>query len=108
MAEIHEKVVKQSERNVVSRLVHAKNDKDTVASWKLDLNRILHVFNVRPVGSVPLSLTASILQTELAITTHMLVLDLHRNVLTGRERADGQHSSVNVTFSINYRMLTIP
>jgi hypothetical protein len=39
-------------RNRFSRLVHAKNDKETIASWRLDLNRILHIFNVRSVFSV--------------------------------------------------------
>ena len=47
VAEIQRKVIKQSGRNAVSRLVHAANDKETIAAWKLDLNRILHVFNVR-------------------------------------------------------------
>jgi hypothetical protein len=49
VAEIQKKVMKQSERNAVSRLLHAKNDKETIASWKLELNRILQVFNVRSV-----------------------------------------------------------
>ena len=42
-------VIKRNERDVVSRLVHAKSDKETIAAWKLDLNRILHVFTVRLV-----------------------------------------------------------
>ena len=49
MAEIQGKVLNQSRRNIASRLFHAKNDKDAIAAWKLDLNRILHVFNVRAV-----------------------------------------------------------
>jgi len=52
MAEIQRKVVKQNGRNAVSRLVHAKNDKEKIAAWKLDLDRILHVFNVRSATSV--------------------------------------------------------
>ena len=47
VAEIREKVIKQSNRNPISRHLHAKGDKDTIAAWKLDLNRILQVFNVR-------------------------------------------------------------
>ena len=47
VAEIQRRVIKQSKRNSVSRLFHAKNDKEKVAAWKSDLNRILHVFNVR-------------------------------------------------------------
>ena len=76
MAEIQKKVVKQSRRNAVSRLLHARNDKETIADWKLELNRILHVFNVRPVFSVWSSLTVGS-QTELAVTTHVTVSDMH-------------------------------
>jgi hypothetical protein len=47
VAEIQERIVEKGTRNLLSRLVHAKNDKETLASWKLDLNRILHVFTVR-------------------------------------------------------------
>ena len=46
VAEIQRKVIKQSGRNAVSQLVHAANDKGTIAAWKLDITRILHVFNV--------------------------------------------------------------
>ena len=49
VTEIRTKVTEQSKRNVVSRLLHAKNDKEKIVAWKLDLNRILHVFNVRSV-----------------------------------------------------------
>ena len=47
--EIQGNIVDKGDRNLLSRLVHAKNDKDTITGWKLDLNRILHVFNVRSV-----------------------------------------------------------
>ena len=30
----------------------AASDKDAIGAWKLDLNRILHVFNVRPITFV--------------------------------------------------------
>jgi len=43
------KVIKRGRRNPISRLFHAKNDKETIAVWKSDLNRILLVFNVRLV-----------------------------------------------------------
>ena len=44
--EIQEKVTEKSKRNLASRLVYAKSDKDAIATWRSDLNRILHVFNV--------------------------------------------------------------
>ena len=49
VAGIQEKVIEKCGRNLLSRLANAKNDKETIAAWKLDLNRILHVFNVRSV-----------------------------------------------------------
>jgi len=47
VAEIQRSVIERGKRNVVSRHFHAKNDKEMIATWRLDLNRILHVFNVR-------------------------------------------------------------
>ena len=47
VAEIQGNVVKQGKRNAVSRLLHSKHGKGAFAAWKQDLNRILHVFNVR-------------------------------------------------------------
>ena len=52
VVEIQRRVIKQSRRNAVSRLFHAKSDKETIAAWRSDLNRILHIFNVRRVISV--------------------------------------------------------
>jgi len=49
VAGIQEKIVEKCGRNLLSRLGNAKNDKEAIASWKLDLNRILIVFNVRSV-----------------------------------------------------------
>lgn len=52
VAEIQNGVIKQGERNTISRVFHAKNDRDAVATWRQDLNRILHVFNVRSINPV--------------------------------------------------------
>ena len=49
--EIQGRVSKRNERVGISRIVHSKNDKDVIAGLKLDLARILHVFNVRSVRS---------------------------------------------------------
>jgi hypothetical protein len=56
VAEIQRKVIKQSGRNPVSRLLHARYDKEKIAAWRLELNRVLHVFNVRSVAVALLSL----------------------------------------------------
>ena len=102
---IQEKVVEKGGRNLLSRLAHAKNDKDTIVAWKLDLNRILHVFNVCSVIATWL-LLADQSQTELAINTHVLVsdshtmvFDIHRNILKGQEGTDEQHQSVRDTYT---------
>jgi hypothetical protein len=57
LAEIQRNIIKKSERNTVSRLFHANNDKGTITTWKSDLSRILLVFNVRSAVVVWLSLT---------------------------------------------------
>jgi len=49
VAGIREKITEKCGRGLLSRLANAKNDKETLATWKLDLNRILHIFNVRSV-----------------------------------------------------------
>ena len=80
VAEIQKKIIKQSGRNVTSRLLHAKNDKETIVAWKSDLNRILHVFNVRSATSVWLLLTIYS-QTKLAMNTHVIVSDVRHGVV---------------------------
>ena len=52
VAEIQRKVVNQGGRDAASRLFHANNDKEMIATWRSDLNKILHVFNVRSIVSV--------------------------------------------------------
>ena len=107
VAEIRRRVSKQSERNAVSRLIHAKNDKDAIAAWRLDLNRVLQVFTVRSAAFTRLSLIVPF-QTELVVNTHTLVLDLHRNALSGQEGASGRHPSVSVTFYPSIRECSPP
>ena len=50
--------ISPSGRNLLSRIVHAKNDKEVIATWKSDLNGILRVFNVCSFSSGLLSLTS--------------------------------------------------
>ena len=56
MVEIREKVVEKGGRNLLSKLVRVKNDKETIAAWKLDLNGVLQVFTVRSITLTWLSL----------------------------------------------------
>jgi hypothetical protein len=92
LAEIEMKI-EQGKRNAVSRLFHAKNDKETIAGWKSDLSRILHIFNVRSVGFVWLLLT-DYSQTELAINTHVAVVDIRHDVATTQTIVSDVHRDV--------------
>jgi hypothetical protein len=93
LAEIEMKI-EQGKRNVlVSRLFHAKNDKEAVATWKSNLSRILHTFNVRSVGFAWLLLTVHS-QTELAINTHVAVVDIRHDVATTQTIVSDVHRDV--------------
>ena len=52
MADIQKKLVKWVKRNPVSRRLHAKKTKEKIAAWRMDLEKILQVFNVRSVAWV--------------------------------------------------------
>ena len=56
---MQEKIIKQRKRHAVSQMFHAKDDKDKIATWRQDLDRVLHIFNVRSLGGVWRSLTGS-------------------------------------------------
>ena len=94
MAEIQVNVIKQSKRNVISRYIHAKNDKEKIAAWKSDLTRILHVFNVRSIVSVWLFLTLNS-QTELIINTHVTVSETHAIV------SELEHNATNTRVMVS-------
>jgi len=94
VAEIQGRIVEKRERGLLSRLAHAKNDKETIAVWKLDLIRILQVFNVRQPGCVRRPLIASF-QTELALNTHTIVSDIQENMLKGSGNTDGKDGAVS-------------
>jgi len=111
------KAIKQGERNAVSRFFHATSDKETIAGWKSDLNRILLVFIVRSLVFVWPLLTVNI-QTELAVNTHVaaanthtlisdvhhdvldthaIVSDIRQNVINIQEGSDSQRQAVGDT-----------
>ena len=80
MARIQESAVEPDKRNSLSRIFNAKNDKGTVAAWRSDLDRILHVFEVRTTGHSLPTLLKVRLQTELALHTNAAVSDVHEVV----------------------------
>ena len=99
MAEIQRRVIKQSGRNTVSRLLHARNDKETIAAWKADLNQTLHIFNVCSVASAWSSLTERS-QTELLMNTHVIVSDIRQDVVSTHAIVSNVHQGVVNTHSV--------
>ena len=83
----------------MSRFVHAKFHKETIATWRLDLNRILLVFNVRPVVFLRLLLNTR-LQTELAINTRATVSSIRHEVTNAHTIVSGPHSGVADTHAL--------
>ena len=95
LGEIQEKVIKKGKRNTVSRLFHAKIDKETIAAWKSDLGKVLLIFNVCSNVVVWLLLTVYS-QTELALNTHTIVSGIDHNVAnTHTIVSDIHHIMVN-------------
>ena len=118
--EIQGHIIKRSKRNVISRRYHAKDDKEAIAGWRLDLDRILSAFNVCLVTPVRRLLTFRFqiglggnthatgsdarqdAANEHAIgsgaaNTHTIVSDIHLQKLKSREGASGQNQAVGIT-----------
>ena len=100
---------RRGKRNTISRLLHAKEDKVAIAAWKGDIDKILHIFNVRSVTSVRPSLNLCF-QAELetnphttisntqqdAANTHATVPDIHHDTLSpGTAVPDVHHNVTN-------------
>ena len=91
--EIQGKAIKRSKRNAVSRLLHAKYDKGMISTWKLDLTRILRVFNVRSIVSIRLLLIVH-MQIELATNTHEIISDVHHDIVNTHAMGSGMHRNM--------------
>ena len=104
VAEMQRKAIKQGKRNAASRLFHAKLDKDTIAGWKQDLNKILQISNVRLIVLV-LQLQLELpLQTELLMNNNLMLLDTRRNAAEGQEGTDNGNQSVSPKLSSHQRL----
>ncbi|KAF9792102.1 hypothetical protein BJ322DRAFT_1102626 [Thelephora terrestris] len=90
VAEIERSVKKQSKRNAASRLFHAKNDKDKIAGWSSDLNKILQIFNTEL--AIDTNVTAS--------GTHKIVSDTQNVVLDTRDVVSDTQDVVSDTRNI--------
>ena len=93
---------------MVARVLLAKSDKEAIAGWKGELNRILHVFNVCSIALAWSTLTFSF-QTELAMNTHVAVSDIRHDVSKIRDEIGGQVRSVSAgtVQSVDRCMLTV-
>ena len=76
VARIQNNVIKRSKRCLVSRVLRSKTDKDAIAAWRQDLDRILQIFTVRPLNPIR-QLLICYLQAELLMNTHLTVVDTH-------------------------------
>ena len=45
--EIQRNIIERNKRNVFSRRYHGKDDKEAIATWRLDFNRIRRIIDVR-------------------------------------------------------------
>jgi len=79
VAKIQERIVERGERGLLSRFIHAKDDKEKIASWRSDLNRILGIFKVCSVVPVRPLLTVCF-QKELGVNTRANRSGVRRNV----------------------------
>ncbi|KAF9787280.1 P-loop containing nucleoside triphosphate hydrolase protein, partial [Thelephora terrestris] len=77
MAQIQRSVIKLGKRNRFSRVLHAMSDKDAVAGWKSELDRILQIF-----------------KTELALHTDVEVSDTRQDVANTRKLVSDIHCTV--------------
>jgi hypothetical protein len=91
------------------RFLHARNDKDKIAAWKLELDRILQVFNVRSATLTWPSLIVPF-QLELGVSILVTVTDIRNDVSRIQEQISGQVHSVSASWIQpieNGRMLII-
>ena len=95
MAQIQRSVVEPDKRNIFSRILNPKKDKDAIAAWRSELDRIVHVFEVcSTVRSLRTLLTVH-LQRELALHTHIAVTDIREDVGDIREDVANTHELVS-------------
>ena len=94
MAQIQRSAIEPNKRNPISRILHAKKDKATIAAWRSDLDRIHRVFDVRSVLHSLSALLTVYLQTELALHTNVAVSDIREDVVTTRELVSDMHRTM--------------
>ena len=94
VAQIQRSAVEPDRRNFFSRILNQNKDKDAIAAWRSELDRIVHVFEVRSTVQSLLTLLTVHLQTELAIQTHVAVTDIREDVANTRELVSDMHRTM--------------
>jgi len=92
VAEIQREIVKRGNRNTISRLFPA-NDKEAIATWRSNLNRVLHVFDVCSVTFVWL-LPMFPFQTELGIKAHVTTSDMPHDIANAYTIGSAVHRDI--------------
>ncbi|KAF9791220.1 hypothetical protein BJ322DRAFT_436311 [Thelephora terrestris] len=96
VAEIERKVKEESKRNAALRLLHAKSDKDKIAGWASDINKILQIFNTELAidTNVAVSGTYNIVSgvQNIVSGTHNVVLDTHNVALETQNVVSKSHN----------------
>ncbi|KAF9781749.1 hypothetical protein BJ322DRAFT_1111675 [Thelephora terrestris] len=75
---IQNKIVKQGERNAVSRFFHSRADQASIAGWGRDFDRILHIFNA-----------------EFSINNHVVLVDIRHDVRAALAGTDGRSTQAS-------------
>ena len=94
MAEIQGNIAKRDKRNAVSRRLHKKEDDEAIASWRLDLNRVLRVLKVRSIAFASLLLTPPS-QTELKTNARAIGSDVHEVLSPNTTVSDVRYDPTN-------------
>ena len=96
--EIQRNIIKRGKRNPISRRYHAKGEKEAIATWRLDLDRILHLFNVCSITCI-LPLLTCRFQAELVISTYPTRSDIRHDVTNAHATGSGAYHDIPNTES---------
>ena len=75
-------------------------------AWKLDLDKLLQVFQVCSVSSVLSSLIVCS-QTQLSINTNVIASEIHENVINTHSVVSGLQRDVTATLSDIHRAVVV-
>ena len=96
------------QERVDEKVFRGQSDKDVIAAWKEDFNTMLHIFNVRSVGSATRPLTAPF-QAELAIDADVAAAtEANQEVTNIRRGASVNKENVSNKRQLVCRVLSSP